>query len=761
VSHDASQIAGPHLYEQTDYPIFLRSAVAGVVKLAHRDPVLIRDIRPSGCNDAIHGIINFGSQVGYSEFSITVDGERELDFEVEVFPTKLDYASDYEQLLAEVQDVLTGLILEYLRSTFQLGSEVHVPQPTHVEWLTLLRHVIDDLEKAVLHIARQPIRAVTRNPEQVRSDQIRQLTSTIRRQVLRGSGVGQLVAVSRQFPIREKLHDFVVHPTSDTPEHRWLKHHLDQIRRRLASLQEAEREQKSTPRRLATLDELSLLETKISVLLRTEPLRTATGHAPPGFASLQLISAAGYREAYKCCLILNLGLRFTGGPIRLALKDLSVLYEYWCYLQILKIAADITSQKVPVRDLLAVEQDGLRILLQKGREKNVPFDMPDGRRLAVTYNPRFQNEPILIPQQPDFVLSIFDREWPVVRLVVDAKYRVENDLEYVKRYGSPGPPDDAINVLHRYRDAILDLDLSHSDVPATKRTVIQCVALFPHREEAAGDFRGSRLWRAVSRLGIGAIPALPGDVGYLREWLHETVKAGGWALADKVIPHRSHERAADWRIAASERVLVGVLRAGNEQEHLDWITAKRLYYVPASKQPQQYATKYVALYIPAALRHRGAVLFWASVNSIDVVKRTDIATPWPSRRGNALQVVYQLSEFQRLPRAIENRGRSGPRESRWTSRLGLLRGSNLQELMLETEPEWRLYEDLREGGVLFSLEAGNPRMPDPEDPRGRAWFVIGDIRIQYRGGAGFLLRKARSEDQYVPTLDISTFRSPI
>jgi hypothetical protein len=36
-------------------------------------------------------------------------------------------------MLAEVQDILTGLVLEYLRSTFHLASAVRVPQPTYLE----------------------------------------------------------------------------------------------------------------------------------------------------------------------------------------------------------------------------------------------------------------------------------------------------------------------------------------------------------------------------------------------------------------------------------------------------------------------------------------------------------------------------------------------------------------------------------------------------------------------------------------------------
>jgi hypothetical protein len=704
----------------------------------------------------VHGVLNFGSQVGRSEFLILASGEGELEFEVEVFPTKLDYWTDYQQLLVEVQDILTSLVLEYLRSTFQMGSATHAPQPTHLEWLTLLRHVVADLEQALLNIARQPVRVTRRSTEVIRSDRIRRVDSHIRRQVLRRAGRGQLVFLPCGVEVRERLVGTLVRPTLDTPEHRWLSSQLSGIRRRLAELGELERRQEVGVRRVAIVDELGLFERQISELLRLEPLKAAVGEPPPGFASMQLLSAPGYREAFKCCLVLSLGLRLSGGPVRLSVKDLSLLYEYWCYLSVVKLVGELTGKRIPVRDLLAVEQSGLRVLLQKGKEKTVPFDMSSGRHLAVTYNPRFQNEPLLVAQQPDVVLSIFDRDWPKVRLVVDAKYRIDNSKEYVARYGSPGPPDDAINVLHRYRDAILDADSPANGGVTPKRTVIEGVALFPYRERLTGDFRKSRLWESVNRLGVGAIPALPGETGYLREWLEETLRMGGWSIAEKAIPHRSHEKAFDWRVAASEAVLVGVLRGENEREHLEWIQKTAKYYVRATHQPRQYSTRYVALYIPASIQAPGAIAYCARVSSIDVLTRSEIATPWSSRRKDEQQVLYTLEPLLPLSRPVKNvisEGRaSGPRSSRWTSRLALLRASNLRELLLETEPEWRLYEDLRAEGFQFEIEPGRVKLIDPDDPRGRATFVVGDIRVRYSGAAGFAVRKSNNEEIYNTSL---------
>jgi hypothetical protein len=300
VAGSPTEVIGPRLFEQTDYALVLRGKNGTAVKLEHRDSTLLRDIRSSANREFVHGLLNFGSQVGRSEFLISARGERELEFEVEVFPTKLDYQTDYQQLLSEVQDILTSLVLEYLRSTFQIGSAVHAPQPTHLEWLTLLRHVLGELEQGLQNIARQPIRTTKRMPEMLRSDRIRRVDSHVRQQVLRQAGSGRLMALPSGIEVREQLIGMVAHPTLDTPEHRWLASQLCRIRRRLAELAELERTHDAGRRRAVTVSELEAFERRISELLRLEPVKAAVGEPPPGFASIQLLSAPGYREAYKC-----------------------------------------------------------------------------------------------------------------------------------------------------------------------------------------------------------------------------------------------------------------------------------------------------------------------------------------------------------------------------------------------------------------------------------------------------------------------------
>ncbi len=774
---DPEQTIGPLLFEQIDYQLYLCAKRSGSLSILHRDPLITRDISSEESGRILHGYINFGSQVGRSEFTVLIDGRVEFSFEVEVFPAKLDYMTDYQQILAEVQDILTGLALEYLRATFQLGLGYQVPQPTHVEWLSLLRHVMEELERALRYIAARPVRGLSREPMMVGVEKVKRVDSAIRSALRRGQGAGGVLELGGGMRLRERVVERRARPVLDTPEHRWIARQLKWIRQRIRLLRGQEQQRLEGgrgkgQRQRQVIGELDSLDERLALLCRLEPLAVAGDRLPPGFVSLQLLAAPGYREVYRAFLLLTLGLRLEGGLIRLSVKELSQLYEYWCYLALLRLMAEVTGQEIPVRQLFSVRQQGLQVQLQRGRTNSVAFDHDNGRSIKVVYNPRFQNDYVLIPQQPDMLVTLEDPDWPVLHLLLDAKYRIDSSPQFITRYASPGPPEDALNVLHRYRDAIVEGGSRGSGADGSPgRTIVQAAAVFPYREPAAGAYEDSLLWQSLAKIGVGAVPLLPGDENYLRLWLQKALGQGGWELADRVIQHQARERAFAWRTAAAEPVLIGVLRGGGEEEHLRWIKERGLYYMPLLKaQRRQFVAKHLALYLPASLRPEGigAVAYRAEINSLDVARRRDIPTSWTSRRGGEqLQVLYRVGRVSALERPVVNKGRPGPGRRfsthRWTSRLSLERARVLEELFLETEPEWRLYEGLRARGVAFQIEPGPAKVTNPENPAGRAWFSTErGLLVRYAGASGFVIKEPPGKERYFLQIEevLERFKNP-
>lgn len=503
-----------HLFEQTNYTLLVQSKTRAPVAVRHRDPVLMQGLQRADAGDVVHGTLNFGTQVGRSRFVVEVGGRPHLAFEVEVFPSKMSYREDYEALRADVQDLAAELSLAYLRATYAPGWEVPPEASGTVAWLLLLRHVVDDLDKALDYMARRPAWGTQRSIEPIHAHRIRRVDGTVRRAVWQGAGQGTQQVLGGEMLIREQIPALSGRYTLDTSEHRWLAAQVRRIRQQLVVLQEEEAQQRPGIRRHRILGELDAMQHRIVQMGQLEPLREA-GPEPPQEPSLRLMTAPGYREAYRACLFLQQGLAVDRGPLHLGVQDLHLLYEYWCYLTLVRLVAEMTEQDLPWQSLIAVERYGLHLRLCKGRAHTIRFEMDNGQRLELTYNPRFGGKGFLVPQQPDILLTLHRADGTHVRYILDAKYRLDVTPSYRQRYGTPGPPTDALNDLHRYRDALR----GGKRMPL----VAQALALFPHREATPGCFAESRLYRMLQEIGVGALPLLPRQTAYLAAWLRRMV----------------------------------------------------------------------------------------------------------------------------------------------------------------------------------------------------------------------------------------------
>jgi uncharacterized protein len=751
LASEQSIARGPRLYEQCEYRIVLRGLSGHSVRLSHRDPNICAGLSEEDDGSFIFGAINFRADVGYSSFTVLVNGAPELEFQVEVFPSKLDYKSDYEQLVAETQDYINGLVFEYLRSTYQLSFPNLPKQSGTVEWLLILRSIIGDLERALQFISRRPLRNLVSETGNLRSERVKKVDSFIRTSVQRGAGSGAFVTIDSDIHVKNKIAARVTGHTINTPEHQWMAVQLRRIKDRLVILRNTELSRSKSERRNTIVFELNILEERILRLQKLEPITESEGHPPANFASLQLLTAPGYREIYKACIVLNLGLQIEGGPVDLSLKDLNVLYEYWCFLTVVHMVAKLVGRDVPVKSFVRAKQGGLEILLSRETECRVPFDLDDERSIEVSYNPNIREEVMLTPQRPDIFITFKNAGWPRFHVLLDAKYRVNSDSDYLKRFVCPGPPIDAVNSMHRYRDAILE-SADNSEIP--KRTVVQAAALFPHREKVDGAYRQSKLWESLSRLGIGAIPLLPQGKAYLEEWLTGVLHRGGWATADRLISYSTSDRLEYWRKAASEPVLVGVLRSDNSDEHLKWILRENFYYTPFYRtQPRQLSAKWLALYSPASIRNPGAITHMFQIDNIELLQRSDVSTPWKSKnRTNGQIIGYKLSHMCELKRPIENLNEYGQGRRfsapRWASRLSLERARSLPELYLESEAEWRLYEELKSLPLEFKLRPMEVKDLSLEEATWRTWFYMPNgTRIRYAGMSGYLHQSLDSEPE--------------
>jgi hypothetical protein len=86
----------PLFFEYQNYDLYIEASQA--VEIYHPN----REIReslshPNNNENVLYGSINFGSDIGYSELEIRANNTTLLSLKIEVFPSKIDYRTDYQQ----------------------------------------------------------------------------------------------------------------------------------------------------------------------------------------------------------------------------------------------------------------------------------------------------------------------------------------------------------------------------------------------------------------------------------------------------------------------------------------------------------------------------------------------------------------------------------------------------------------------------------------------------------------------------------------
>lgn len=213
-------------------------------------------------------------------------------------------------------------------------------------------------------------------------------------------------------------------------------------------------------------------------------------------------------------------------------------------------------------------------------------------------------------QRPDIVLNIRKETGEVVlTYLYDAKYRVINDKKLDRDFeaqdiaemgvlpGGDYPPTDAINQMHRYRDAIY---YSKEHEPYRAKEIIGGYILFPGR--GSDEYIRQRYYSAsVESVNIGAFPLLPHSDSLLRDHLADILMR--FTAADAHVAKAKPQRTLAY-VTEEEKAgmmpddLVMVAVAGSEEKR-QWTFDRLWYNIPLKKiadSPWNQA-KYLLLYV--------------------------------------------------------------------------------------------------------------------------------------------------------------------
>lgn len=534
IQRPATDTQARPLFEQTRYFIYAQGPIGSELGIEQENAALVTDLtHPGPHKHLLSGTVNFRSRVGRASFDISLDAEVVLRFTLEVFPLKVDYKTDFEVMKSEVDSAVPGLAFDYLRGTTQAAKREFRPARWSVEWVNNLDNEIDELVRAFRHIERFPYRDLERTITVERVSQVRKPSRQLRRAVRQGKGYGQIQHLKSGIPIRSRVPHERKAETLNTPEHRWLLNRLRVVMGRLTSIaheledtiERFERLGRTPRRQQAQLERVRAFGDALSRLTNSYILQGVSGPSPRRVASLTLAQAPGYREASTSLENILQALSAESDHPSVGYKDVSELYQVWCFLAVVESLRDILGVPVSDGDLFEATEYGLRIRLRAGKSRTVKLELADGTQAWVQAEPTFHGP--TGSQVPDIVLSIRHKGWPALLIVFDAKYRIQADDGYVSAFGGPGPPIDAVNSLHRYRDAIA----VEADSRKLTRPVVRGAALFPSSQDP-DDFRSHSLRRSLDVLGIGALPFLPSSRLLVQEWIEELLTEPVAALAE-------------------------------------------------------------------------------------------------------------------------------------------------------------------------------------------------------------------------------------
>lgn len=307
---------------------------------------------------------------------------------------------------------------------------------------------------------------------------------------------------------------------------------------------------------------------------------------------------------YRTWNLLRRAYSLNDGLYRLQTKDIATLYEIWCFIEVSHIVKDqLRLQDEDVEHRNRLEMNGVFSWeLGKGEHSRILF-RKDGVELAeLVYNPKNagkENDNVgmkdlvvpTVPQKPDIVLQLTKNDLQQgmkMTYLFDAKYRIDG-----RQNGVDTPPDDAVNQMHRYRDAIYYKDY---DSHVLKKEVIGGYILFPGDGETA-DVEVSRFYKTIKEVNIGAFPLRPKDKRnrqLLEHFIEQLIQTKSCETIANVIPQKGAF------VEVGNRVLIGLVGDNNrgraaKDKFLDSMAT--LYYT-GSKFPTTIALQDLHFFMP-------------------------------------------------------------------------------------------------------------------------------------------------------------------
>ena len=524
-------------FDNAEYPIWVE--FEDYVKNARFGSILQSDNENFSFRRGIlAGFINYGNDIGKSEILVDYNVGSELRhfrFGFDVLSTKLNYHEHWRKIIEDIESEYRMLSLDYMKRTFHgFSPDAHGETPDLV-WWSIFAGEQRKFVNAVKSIIERPRHRLHGIETFLRADKLTRIPIAIENELAEHrKEPAHLYRVERQVQ------------SNDTQENRFLKHALGQIATKYEALKKRIEAIKGTSDPFK--EEMKKMLDTLKHLQRNPFFRTVGRFKGLNQESLVLQKATGYSQVYMTWNLLKRSYSLNDGIYRLQSKDIATLYEIWCFIEVSHIVKDLLGAEVDHRNRM--EMNGIFTWeLGKGEHSRILF-RKDGVELAeLVYNPKYTDkesngigianvESRTVPQKPDIVLQLTKddlQKGMKMTYLFDAKYRIEGKTEK----GVDLPPEDAINQMHRYRDAIYYKDGAEGD-ELLKKEVIGGYILFPG-DGSPAEVANAKFQQSLDEVNIGAFPLRPKDEEnrkLLEDFIKELIGSSAAKILDEAIPQK-------------------------------------------------------------------------------------------------------------------------------------------------------------------------------------------------------------------------------
>ena len=484
------------------------------------------------------GTINTGNDVGWLRLPLTFEHNGKTQTQhiaFEVLPTKMALHQDLPAMYQAIDKVYPLWRFSLVEKTEQDAAISQQRGHFPLMWLANFAALRKRFEQGLKVICAAPHSRLQPTVANIKAAKLKgRLPHKLAEKVKQDFANGQY---DKRYAVEKKQ------LSVDTPENRFIKMAVSKSKRQLAEFEHKLRQSNQAPERQrlsdSFLNELHSWQQPLQKVLGQSFLKEVGAYTGLNRESLVLQQKTGYSAVYRVWQELKFYLDVFGNQSSISMKSVAEIYEVWCFLCLKQILEqDLGFELVENSATKLAQNDFFEYQLKDGFAGAFRFKRSDGVTARLAHEPKFTKKgqsirSYLVNQEPDIVLEVtLPKSADLTKVdtseekqfiwLFDAKYRIKTEKN---RFDDSNEdieskdyvPDDAINQMHRYRDALIRLSEPHDSKslssgnsgqsPKKSRPVFGAFALYPGFFNQATT--PNPYAAAIEEVGIGAFALLP------------------------------------------------------------------------------------------------------------------------------------------------------------------------------------------------------------------------------------------------------------